>query len=88
MQVLMTILLVAVPLGFGIFGGLLAVKRGRNRVLWGVLSAIFPIFILIVYFEKPLREVPGGFKKCGSCGEWIKWAESPCRFCATVQPPR
>ena len=85
-NILVKCILVAVPLVFGILGGMLAARRGRNMAVWGILSAMFPIFIMIVYFEKPLRPVPGGFKKCPACGEWLKWSEASCRYCSAPQP--
>ena len=82
---LMVVLIMSVP---GIIGGVLAANRGRNFVVWGLLSALFPIFILIVWFEKPVKEVEGKFKKCVRCSEWIKWRESACKYCQAEQPPR
>jgi hypothetical protein len=63
-------------------GGWLARNRGRNMLLWGALSSLFPIFIMIIYFEKPLREVPGGFRRCPACGEFITWQSGHCKYCA------
>lgn len=77
------ILLALVPLSFAVAGGKLAYNRGKNPLLWGIASAFFPICIMIVWFEKPLKEVQGQFKRCPACGEWLKWAEDPCRYCAT-----
>ena len=74
-------LLALVPLSFGVVGGVLAARRGRNWLFWGAASAVFPICIMIVWFEKPVREVEGHFRRCSHCGEWIKWAEDPCRYC-------
>jgi hypothetical protein len=78
-------LLILVPLAFAITGGKMAFNRGRNPLLWGLASAFFPICIMIVWFEKPRKEVKGHFRRCTSCGEWIKWLESPCRYCRTDQ---
>ena len=75
-------LLVLVPLAFAVIGGKMAYNRGRNPFIWGLGSAVFPICIMIVWFEKPLKEVEGQFRRCPKCGEWIKWAEEPCRYCA------
>lgn len=74
-----------VPLAFALTGGYMAYARGRNPLLWGVASALFPICVMIVWFEKPKREVKGYFRKCGACDEWIKWRESPCRYCGAEQ---
>jgi hypothetical protein len=65
-------------------GGRLARNRGRNILFWSVLSALFPIFIMIVYFEKPLKEVPGGFRRCSACGEFNPSRATNCRYCATM----
>ena len=77
------VLLIIVPALFAGIGGYFAYARGKNPVLWGVLSAVFPVCVLIVWFEKPKKEVKGHFRKCGGCGEWIKWEESPCRYCSS-----
>ncbi len=79
------VLIMAVP---GIIGGVLAANRGRSVVVWALLSALFPIFILIVWFEKPVKEVEGKFKKCVQCHEWIKWRDQTCKYCQAEQPPR
>jgi hypothetical protein len=68
-------------------GGRLARNRGRNTLWWSLLSALFPIFIMIIYFEKPLKEVPGGFKNCPTCREFISWQATNCKYCAAQLPP-
>ena len=69
-----------------VFGGILARNRGRSILLWATLSAIFPIFLMVVYFEKPVREVPGGFKRCPSCKEFNGWKTAQCKYCAAEFP--
>lgn len=69
-------------------GGWLAANRGRNIVGWCILCAIFPIFLMVIYFHKPLREVEGKFKRCPSCHEFIKWREEICKYCNAEQPGR
>jgi membrane protease YdiL (CAAX protease family) len=71
-----------------IVGGVLARNRGRSIVGWGVLCAVFPIFLLVLYFKHPLEEVPGGFRRCGSCGEFIPWKRAACKYCGAEQLPR
>ena len=71
-------------------GGILARNRGRNIIVCGALCAIFPIFLMVVYFEKPLREVEGGFKRCTACNEFIPWKAAECKYCnapRTTLPP-
>ncbi len=72
------ILIMVVPCLIGAF---LAYRRGRNIVGWGVLCAVFPIFLLVIYFNKPLREVPGAFRRCTSCGEFFPWKSAACKYC-------
>lgn len=41
----------------GILGFVMAGKRGKNRYLWGLLSAIFPFFLLVLKMQyKPKNE--------------------------------
>lgn len=77
---LLFLLVIIIP---GVAGGILAANRGRKFVGWSILCAIFPIFLLVIYFEKPKREVEGKFRKCRSCGEFIKWREPACKYCGT-----
>jgi hypothetical protein len=77
------ILIMAVP---GAIGGWLAVNRGRNVVGWCILCALFPVFLLVIYFNKPLREVPGKFRRCHACGEFIPWRDPACKYCKAEQP--
>ncbi|MBI1919841.1 MAG: hypothetical protein HYS23_02045 [Geobacter sp.] len=72
---------------FGVAGGVLAYKRGRSIVLWCLLSMIFPIFLLVIWFQKPIKEVPGGFRQCAGCKEWIGWDAAVCKYCNASQPP-
>ena len=78
------ILLITIPPA--LLGAKLAHNRGRNILGWAFLSALFPIFLMVVYFEKPLKEVPGGFRRCASCGEFIKWKADVCKYCNAGQP--
>jgi hypothetical protein len=70
----------------GAIGGWLAYNRGRTVAGWCVLCALFPIFLLVIYFHKPLKEVPGKFKRCHSCREFIKWRDAVCKYCQAEQP--
>jgi hypothetical protein len=74
------LLIMAVP---GTIGGILAYYRGRSVIGWCILAALFPVFILVIYFNKPLKEVPGGFRCCPGCREYVKWKDAACKYCGT-----
>lgn len=81
------LLVMLVPAAGGV---ILARNRGRNILVWGALCAIFPIFLMVIYFEKPLREVEGGFKRCPACKEFIPWKAAECKYCTAppaIRPP-
>jgi hypothetical protein len=69
-----------------VIGGVMAAHRARSPLLWAMLSAVFPIFILVVYFKKPLREVPGHFRHCPACGEFQPWKYPACIYCKADFP--
>ncbi len=75
-----------IGLFFGLPGGCgawLAHCRGKSPLLWGLLSAPFPFFVFILWFQKPEREVPGHFRKCPACGQIYPWKLTACRYCGT-----
>jgi len=41
----------------GAVGLFLAKRRGKNPLLWGVMSALFPFFLFVLYYQyKPLKK--------------------------------
>ncbi len=41
----------------GLFGCIMARKRGKNPFLWGILCAIFPFFLLVLKLQyKPMQK--------------------------------
>ena len=78
-------LFVAVFFGLpGLAGAWLARSRGKNPLLWGLLSAPFPFFIFILWFQKPDHEIPGHFRKCGQCGSIYPWKRPDCTYCGAL----
>jgi hypothetical protein len=67
-------------------GGWLAANRARSVIGWALLCGLFPVFLLVIYFHKPLREVEGKFRLCPNCREFIKWREPACKYCQTPLP--
>ncbi len=78
------ILIMMVP---AVIGGVLAANRARSVLLWSVLCALFPVFLMVIYFNKPLKEVPGKFRKCPACGEYLKWRDDVCKYCQAPLRP-
>lgn len=77
-------LFVAVFFGIpGVCGAWLAGTRGKNPLVWGLLSAPFPFFIFVLWFQKPDHEIQGHFRKCLSCGGVYRWKLQACPFCST-----
>jgi hypothetical protein len=70
----------------GIIGAWLARTKGRNPALWFIFSGLFPPTLMIVYFQAPVRPVPGHYRRCTKCREYSKWRETVCRFCQTELP--
>ena len=67
----------------GIAGAWLARTRGKNPLLWGLLSAPFPFFVFVLWFQKPDHEIVGHFRKCAKCGGVYAWKLANCKFCGT-----
>ena len=58
----------------------LALSRGKNPFLWGLLC-IVPFFLIVLHFEKPAHEITGHFRKCAQCGEIFRWKAAVCKYC-------
>jgi hypothetical protein len=74
-----------VVIAAGAIGGFMAADRGRKVLLWSLLCALLPPFLLVLYFSKPLCEVEGRFRKCSKCGEFIRWHAVACKYCQSGQ---
>jgi len=64
----------------------LALSRGKNPLLWGSLSGLFPFFLLVLHFHQPAREIKGHFRLCAGCGRTFPWRDSACKYCHTTVP--
>ncbi len=69
----------------GIAGAWFARTRGKNPLLWGLVSAPFPFFVFILWMQKPSVEVPGYFRKCQSCGMVYPWKLDTCKYCGVAR---
>lgn len=67
----------------GVIGAWMAYTKGRNPLLWFVISGLFPPTVMLTIFQKPARPVTGHYRQCPKCREYSKWRETVCRFCQT-----
>ncbi|MEI7818253.1 MAG: hypothetical protein WCI45_13795 [Desulfuromonadales bacterium] len=58
----------------------MALSRGKNPFLWGMLC-VFPFFLIVLYFEKPNYEIKGHFRLCKQCNETFPWKRIACKYC-------
>ena len=62
----------------------LARARNKNPFIWGLLSGVFPFFLVVLHFNKPTHEIRGHFRECGNCHGIIPWKDTVCKYCATA----
>lgn len=79
-ELIFLLLIFGLPVALGFK---LALSRGKNPVLWGLLC-VFPFFLVVLHFEKPDHEIKGHFRKCSKCGEIFPWKNSTCKYCGTA----
>ena len=81
---LILLLLLCIP---GAIGAVLASGKGRSAVGWFFLCAFFWFPVLIVIFLPPIKEVPGRYRQCPACKEFVKWEATVCRHCRSTLCP-
>ncbi len=80
------LILVALLCTLGAIGAAIAATKGRSAIGWFFLCAFFwPLFLVI--FLPPVKEVPGRFRQCPACKEFVKWDATLCKHCRTVLTP-
>lgn len=67
----------------GLIGARLAWSKGRSPFIWFLLNFLFPPTLMVTLFQKPLRAVPGHYRQCPKCKEFVKWREAVCKYCQT-----
>ena len=69
----------------GILGSIIASKKGRNPLLWGLLCFIFPLLILVIGIAPPLVK-SGKTKQCPYCRKVLQESDTECRYCGKEMP--
>lgn len=65
----------------GIIGAYIAGIKGRSKLGWFVICAIFPLCIIAIIFIPPAKEIEGKYKQCPACKEFVKWEAIICKYC-------
>ncbi len=65
----------------GIAGIYLAKTKGRSMFVWFLLCLI-PLFLIILLFKQPVKEIEGKIRQCPSCNGYIPWDSKFCRHCS------
>ncbi len=68
----------------GIVGGIIAAKKERAAVIWGLLCFIFPLLVIVIAMLPPLN-VPAG-RICPKCSRPIGEHERICSSCGDDKP--
>jgi len=69
----------------GVVGVVIAHRRGRDRIIWGLLSAFFPPLILMLLVLPP-RVAPGRTRRCPYCSKILNNNDISCRYCKRELP--
>lgn len=68
-----------------VIGAVIAAKKGRNGLLWGLLCFSFPILVIVVTLLPPVR-TRTAVRRCPSCYREMREDEVICRFCKRESP--
>ncbi len=81
-ETIFLLLLFGLPAALGVK---LARSRGKNPFIWGIISGVFPFFLLVLHFHRPDKEITGHFRKCPLCNRTFPWKDSACKYCSTPE---
>lgn len=65
-----------------VVGAVIAAHKGRSAILWFILSGSW-VGVLVILFLPPVKEVPGRFRQCPACKEFVRWGATICKHCHT-----
>lgn len=69
----------------GILGSIIAYKKGRNPLLWGLVCFIFPLLILVIGIAPALVKT-GKTRQCPYCSKVLAESDIDCRYCGKEMP--
>jgi RNA polymerase subunit RPABC4/transcription elongation factor Spt4 len=77
--------LLALSIIAGVAGAILAERKGRNWLVWAVLSALFPLSVLLLIMLPPVVS-RGLTKRCPHCEGIIRHRAAVCSHCGKEMP--
>lgn len=77
--------LLVLSLAAGVIGAIVADRKGRSWLAWGVICALFPVAILLVVMLPPVYS-QGVTKQCPHCGEILRHGAASCKRCGRQLP--
>ncbi|GBD98620.1 hypothetical protein BMS3Abin07_00644 [bacterium BMS3Abin07] len=69
----------------GMVAIIVANKKGRNVLVWFLVSFLFPLSVVILFFMPPLV-TQGKTKRCPDCGAIMSEGVDVCRSCNHEMP--
>ncbi|HSB32734.1 MAG TPA: double zinc ribbon domain-containing protein [Candidatus Sulfobium mesophilum] len=69
----------------GLAGALIADKKGRDRLTWGLVCFFLPPAVFLLFFLPPVL-AQGRTKSCPYCKRVISFNDTACRFCKRELP--
>ena len=70
----------------GTIGAIMASRKGRTPLGWFFLCGLFWFPIIILAILSPTKEVPGKYRECPYCKEFVKWHATICKHCRSEIP--
>jgi len=69
----------------GLAGALIANKKGRSTLRWGLICFFVPPAVFLLFFLPPVV-AEGKTKRCPYCGHVLPSKDTSCKFCKKELP--
>jgi hypothetical protein len=69
----------------GLAGALIAEKKGRDKLTWGLVCFFLPPAVLLLFFLPPVP-ARGRTRRCPYCEKVVSLKDTTCKFCKKELP--